>query len=406
MRQSSTLTFGERKFCLAESLLAFVLRRLSDFPQATFRESELRQQSADDFDAAVSRRLLRFVQTDLASEIYPCSSPHCEGSGRSIALVGEAYWAVCSCLAREPQVNLTKTDLQHWRVDIDRLCSAIRSENALTGESEGVDERLVYVGKTTRGGQTFGILLGLFGVRQARLHLRGLPRQLLDSHDRLVVLCAGFTPPGRMLREFEPQRVLLAEMDNLRPLMIDGAIFRGRSRAGQTDGLTEAERAEMARLGLLTSVTVYVTGRSVSDHVVRVNGLDARLTRTPFCLFLRLMIALYEAQDGFVPVGRMMHGGGLADEGFYRSEGVSQAWNRMRTAFRTALLGIPTTNFLEVRNGQGRISTLRSRVSWDTNALLGSGDTRICELAERLITASATRLGAEQRDPGAESPVP
>jgi hypothetical protein len=139
----------------------------------------------------------------------------------------------------------------------------------------------------------------------------------------------------------------------------------------------------MDTLGLNTSVSIHIMGQPRAGGLIRVNGLNVQLTPVPFHLFMRLVVARFESEGGWVAAGTLKGGGGLANEGFYKPESLNQAWKRMRDPFAAALRGISTTDLFKLESGQGRISTLRSRITWDAS-LLNSGDEKTKELARRL----------------------
>jgi hypothetical protein len=107
------------------------------------------------------------------------------------------------------------------------------------------------------------------------------------------------------------------------------------------------------------------------------------LTDAEFKLLLRLVVALFEAEDGFVARGNLS-GGGLGDEGIYAPEAVEQAVNRLRVKLRPALGGLGPKKYVEVRRGDIRLSTHRAFVTADRASLLQHPDVVIRFLASRL----------------------
>lgn len=135
-----------------------------------------------------------------------------------------------------------------------------------------------------------------------------------------------------------------------------------------------------------TRVGVYVTGRTEGrrGNVINVDDSEVILTDVPFRLFLRLVVALNESEDGFVGTGSIKEGGGLAEEGLYESEGLEQAISRLRTPFRTALGSTRPTEFVERKRGMIRLSTPRPFLAFDREELNKHSDATVRELAMRL----------------------
>ena len=139
-------------------------------------------------------------------------------------------------------------------------------------------------------------------------------------------------------------------------------------------------------------IPVHITGKTEGQkgNVVQIGSGEAVITDVPFGLFLRLVVALLDTEDGFVALGNMQSGGGLSDEGFYEPAGVEQALSRLRQPFRTALGHLKTNEFIERRRGNIRLSTGSPYVTWDRKALLDHPDGVIRELARKLPETQGT----------------
>lgn len=139
-------------------------------------------------------------------------------------------------------------------------------------------------------------------------------------------------------------------------------------------------------------IPIHITGKTEGQkgNVVQIGSREAVITDVPFGLFLRLVVALLDTEDGFVALGNMHSGGGLSDEGFYEPAGLEQALSRLRQPFRTALGHFKTKDFIERRRGNIRLSTGSPYVTWDRKALLDHPDGVIRELARKLPEAQGT----------------
>jgi hypothetical protein len=377
-----------KECCLPESLAGYVLARLATLPQATFSEAELRESFGGQFDWARDAGILRYLQLDLDRAAFPCESVHCEGGSRSVSRVADKLIALCNCSASESPIVIDKSALNSWRTDVDRLCQLFRERNELGSESELLSERLICLGNITKQNRMLVVVLALLGIQDLNPHLDVLPQLLTEAYERIVVLCPGFRPRQKQIRQFESKRITLVALDDEDPFNIPPSAF-GWPAGSSVGQLTQDEQAELARLELKTSVRVHVTTLPGSRGIVSVNGLGVQLTPSRFRLFMRVLAARFEAEAGWVAIGSLKSGRGLADEGFYTSEGVYQAWARLREPFKAALQDIKATDFLEVDGlGRGRLSTLQSRITWDLEGLKTSDET-IRALADRLPPATS-----------------
>lgn len=132
---------------------------------------------------------------------------------------------------------------------------------------------------------------------------------------------------------------------------------------------------------LITQVTGALESRKSNE--VRIAGAWVILPDAEFLLFLRLIVALYEAENGFVPRGNRF-GGGLVEEGIYPAQSVDQTVGRLRYRLGPALQGLDGKKFIEVSRGNIRLSTHRRRILVDRAELLKHPDGRIQDLVGRL----------------------
>jgi 7-cyano-7-deazaguanine synthase in queuosine biosynthesis len=150
--------------------------------------------------------------------------------------------------------------------------------------------------------------------------------------------------------------------------------------------LSEAEEHEFRQHRFKSRLVIQVTGQTEGrkSNVVRVDGAQVILPDAEFRLFVRLIVALYEAEDGFVARGSLRSGGGLAEEGIYFAEELDQAVGRLRWRLGPALQGLKGTQFVEVSRKRVRLSTHRCFVIVARERLLQHPDGVIRLLATRL----------------------
>lgn len=130
---------------------------------------------------------------------------------------------------------------------------------------------------------------------------------------------------------------------------------------------------------------VQVTGQTEArkSNVIRIGGAEVLLPDSQFRLFLRLIVALFENDHGYVTRESLRYGEGADWDGELAPDGLDQAISRIRTRIRPAL-NIVATSFIQSHHKRVRISTHRSYVFVDREKLLSHDDPIIRLLAERL----------------------
>lgn len=157
--------------------------------------------------------------------------------------------------------------------------------------------------------------------------------------------------------------------------------------------LSEDDEQELQQHRFKSRLVIQVTGQTEGrkGNVVRVDGAEVILPDAEFRLLVRLIVALYETEDGFVPRGSLSSGGGLADEGIYFAEGLDQAVGRLRWRLAPAFRGLKGTEVIEVSRKQIRLSTHRRFVIVDRGRLLQHPDGVIRPLVNRLPEGQGVR---------------
>ncbi len=178
---------------MSSELLRHVLRQLERFPQAEFRESELAK-APEAMAELVSQKILRFVQSDPEQARYPCPEPGPECTDRVVSSINGRLLAVCTCPAEKEPIELSRSDLRRWRVDLGQIAERFQKANGLTGEPEHLEDRLCFIGDKQQEGMSLAFALGLFrDDRQALPYLRELSLLLSGRrYDRFVVVCPSF----------------------------------------------------------------------------------------------------------------------------------------------------------------------------------------------------------------------
>lgn len=151
--------------------------------------------------------------------------------------------------------------------------------------------------------------------------------------------------------------------------------------------LSEEEEEEFARNRYKSREPIEITGHieGLKGNVVRLAGKEVIITDAPFKLFLRLVIQLQEAKDGFLALKDLKYGEGIDGELELAPDGIEQALSRLRKPFA----GRAPKKFIERNKGRVRLSTHRACVTWNRELLLHP-DSVIQQLAERLPEAGSS----------------
>ena len=144
--------------------------------------------------------------------------------------------------------------------------------------------------------------------------------------------------------------------------------------------------SESALRGFRNRFKIHLTGQidGVSSTVVWMNNIRIALPGVQFLLLLRLVIALHQTEDGYVPRGTQGQGGGLVDEDIYPPDSVDQATGNLRKSLSPALEELKGTDVIQVSHKQIRLSSHRWYVSFDSAALADHPNARIRSLAQQL----------------------
>lgn len=160
--------------------------------------------------------------------------------------------------------------------------------------------------------------------------------------------------------------------------------------------LSEAEENEVRQHRFKGAFVIQVTGQAEGrkSNVVMVDRAEVILPDAQFRLFLRLVVGLHETEDGYVTLGALRSGGGIADEGVVFAEELYQAVSRLRARLGPAVRGLRAKQFVEVSRGRIRLSTHRRFVVVDRERLLKHPDEVIRLLANRLPAGPPVRQRA------------
>jgi len=365
-------------------LIRWILWELEQLPTALFSERELKDRFPEEFESCRRQGLIHRVAPPLGTTSCTTADGH-----RHTVIPEDAGFLVLDDDDPEAQpVQLTIGDLARWRLDLGVFARKFQGTNGLGGNQGALDSRLYFLGDTKRDGLSVAFVLGLLCERKSALiHLRALPNSLSHRYDRFVVMSPGFSLTPAEQRELELLDVFVVPLGADDPLLVDytPALEKPRRRAPR-GLLSDEEEREFGLRGFKSRLPILITGRVErrKSNLLEVAGHDVILTDSAFRLFLRLVVALFETDDGFLPRTDLRYGTGLDSEHVLAPEGLEQALSRLRAPFGPALGDLKPTQFIEAREERVRLSTHRRYVAWDLDALMMRADEAILGLSHRL----------------------
>jgi len=123
----------------------------------------------------------------------------------------------------EDPVGVSSADVVRWSLNLAALAESFRDANGLTGVPGPLDERLYYLGLTTRKPVT-AVVLGLLAEPDAIGRLLALPALLPPGSERILVACPSFLPdPAQAWRLGEQNTQVVCLGGDLFSLQFSGA---------------------------------------------------------------------------------------------------------------------------------------------------------------------------------------
>lgn len=284
---------------------------------------------------------------------------------------------------------------RRWRVHPDGLARTLSSAfGADANLGVIVPSRLWTLGKLRLHDQVHDVFLARgIGWRDAPQSL-DLER-LLFGRSAPVVLTLSEPPPSKgvllvsVIRALRFDGAVCLDVLYLQGILTTAATQVPEGVAGHTAAptvtITAAEQDECVRHGFNGAFALNLSGRIVlrKSNVVSAGGAEMILPDAEFKVVLRLVVALFETEDGFVARGNR-DGGGLVDEGIYPADSIDQVVGRLRSKLRPGLGGLDPRKYIEVSRGCIRLSTHRRYVSANRAVLVRHPDPAIATLATRI----------------------
>jgi len=358
--------------------------------------------SADEVDTWSPGTLEEFLSLRLISPASPANSVLCDACTDShIAFVrhittppddtGLRAYVECEELGLVP---IDQERLLQWKASLTGLASIARPVvNSKREPRVILEERLVDLGT------------GVVAERECRIYVaRGLNwddgddvlthvRQATGATEALILVPSIAIVTDDPLLSVIPfagnvavrGQELLLELPSLRE---PGPSWAGRSPLREAT-LTNEEEQAAEKHGFKGRILVEIGGLKVSkkSNVVTVGGQDVLLDDASFIPFLRLVVALFETEDGFLSREALRYGQGVDGEVELIPAGFDQAIGRMRGPFRRRVGALTHLEFIEVSRGRVRLSVPRACLSVEEEQLQEHPDQRVRTMARRIKEA-------------------
>lgn len=284
-------------------------------------------------------------------------------------------------------LTLSADALTRWRVDLFVLAKRFQLANELRGSAETFRPRLHFLGDLERNGARLGFFLGFFLDDASCLqHVATLPSLVSRDYDRFVVACPAFIPTPTTRTRLESINIFVVPLGTVDPFALDyERVLVKPPRKIPRVVLSTREEGEFQRRGFRSRLHIRLTGRTTgrASNLVEVAGRAVEIGDVPFSRFLRLVLGVFETNDGYLLL-ESANQPSLAGEGLFDTEGIDQAISRLRSMFKGYLADLKDDDFIERHRGRIRLSTHRRFITYDRLLLLGHHDARVKEYAARL----------------------
>lgn len=197
----------------------------------------------------------------------------------------------------------------------------------------------------------------------------------------------------RVVSQSVNRAMLLLKQDLVRELGGLAETFSTQRIPRNSTGRSPAVHRHRFNGRFVISLTGQIEWRK--SNIVFIEDAEVILPDADYALFLRLVVGLFETEDGFVDLGGTFpsqeEDGGEA----LFPEGLDQAVHRLRVRLGPALMGMRATDYVQVRRRRVRLSTHRKHVVFDRPRMLQHPDARIRRLAARLPAEIKTPPGPQ-----------
>lgn len=368
-------------------MIHWMLAQLEKNPAATFYEKDLIARFPEGFEQAKAEHILKRLPHPLSKETYVT---YHRGLPRSHVVIPRDDGVLEAFDPEDPEaepIELSPSDLIQWTVDRDRLALKFQKTNSLAGQPQALDHRMHFLGTKLTHGLRIAVVLGLFSSEAIGLrHTRGLANLLPDSYDRYLVVCPTYTPTLAVARDIAAFRTVIVSLNKDDLWKINIPETTKPSVQGRRVVLTDVEEEEFIRHGFHVRLPIHVTasGEGRNSTVVTLDGNAVSVPQAEFRLFMLLVTALFQYENGYLPWNDIKFSQDEMGELSIAPDGLEQAISRLRTRFKSPLGGLKGSEFIERKNFRIRISTHRRFVTYDREGLFDHPDSLVRQWAQRL----------------------
>jgi hypothetical protein len=370
--------------------MRWILERVESAPACVFPEWELEKWCPTGFRALREQKVLeRLEHPSPGALIWHRSRRHLllvENPDGTIEGIDPDDFSF------EP-VALDSSELTRWQFSAEKAAAAIRTENGLQGRQASLGARLHLIGIAVRSGQDLAVVLGLFTNEQEALEsLRGLATLMTVPVAGFVVVLPTLLLSFEVLRELQRLDIVCTGFSSQDTFRIEPASPTAPSKhLPPRIILSEMEEREAARYGLVNQQVIAIPGATskLANRIV-IGASPVDLPRADFVLFMRLVLALFETEDGYLDWQSIRYGRQGENELTYAPEGLEQALSRLRKLVRGALGEMDAGAFIQRSENRVRISSHKRLVVYDRGALLAHKEKRVRMLAERLPSLASS----------------
>lgn len=363
-----------RRSCLSDNLLSYLLKSIESFPEARFYESDLVRVSASEFARIKKQRYLCFEQYDFEKEHYFDK----RGNERSVRKVN-GKWVAAS--TEDPELSpiyLNDKDLNRYSLSVLPLLAEIKAQNAFIKNIDRITSRVYFIGEKTVLQDNVSVFVAFMGDDgQAEAELLGL-RAKIGKADKVLVLCPTYVITSQdLLGRLAGQNIAcltFGEAFSGKDYVVDFSKVRFENAAGQAaPKLTAAQMADYTKHKYLCRDSLHIPGNppvNRSDELV-LNGHKTTIPDVPFRLLIELVVELKKGEGGWLTK--------------HTEAGKYQSIDRLRKPIEGSLLERDAKKLIENDGSKRyRISTHPDFVICDHENLLKHTDPEVRAHAKKL----------------------
>ena len=358
-------------------MIEWILQHLEKQPSTLFYEKELREKSDNEFLELKARKLLTCIQPNSECETY--------GYGQQSPLLAinldGRYYALDD--DNSELLVLNRADLIKYQFCLEVFAEEVAKANAFSGSPEKLHRRLYYAGERIIDDSKVALVLAFIDQEQQAEDLfLGLPARL-PGYDHFIVVAQSFKVGRVALRtQLEAIHIHVMALEDIKNPKLDLSLFGETKSHSEPVGILNAkEEEEFIDRHYKCHLPILITNETIKWHrnKILINGFPVILGDSLFLLFLRLVLAIRNSENGAVTKA------GLCRGGFIKTGSEDQTIGHLRAAFAGVLGDVSPYDFIEsYGRGAIRLSTHPALVKYDKQKLKGHNNPKIKKIADRL----------------------